>query len=326
MSINPQERGLPAVVLVGGQGTRLRPLTEQTPKPMLPILGRPLLAYTFDQLKAGGVERAILSCGYLPDEIEEYFGDNFDGLELEYRVEPEPRGTGGGIRFAADGIAQTFVALNGDSLREAELAPLLEFHRERQAEATILLARADDPSRYGLVRTDGEDRVIGFLEKPAPDEIDTNLINAGLYVLEPEVLELIDQDKPVSIEREIFPTLAKRRTLFGLFLPGYWLDVGTPESYLLAHHDLLSRRASIDVDPGADVSPGAELLAPVAIAHDATVEAGAQIGPSVYLARGARVEAGAHVEHAVVLPGGVVPRCAVVAHAIISSHVLVGSM
>jgi mannose-1-phosphate guanylyltransferase len=203
---------------------------------------------------------------------------------------------------------------------------LLEFQRERQAEATILLARADDPSRYGLVRTDGEDRVIGFLEKPAPDEIDTNLINAGPYVLEPEVLELIDQDKPVSIEREIFPTLAKRRTLFGLFLPGYWLDVGTPESYLLAHHDLLSRRASIDVDPGADVSPGAELLAPVAIAHDATIEAGAQVGPSVYLARGARVEAGAHVEHAVVLPDGVVPRCAVVAHAIISSHVLVGSM
>ncbi len=225
---------LPAVILVGGKGTRLHPLTERTRKDMLPLVDRPLLAYTFDHLRRHGVERAILSCGYLPTQIQEYFGEEANGLALEYKVEARPLDTGGAIRFAAEGLGETFLAVNGDSLREADLARLIEFHRERGAAATILLAPVADPSGYGLVRLNGDGTVRNFLEKPRPEEIDTNLINAGVYVLEPEVLDLIPPGRPVSIEREVFPRLVEAGSLYGLALPGYWLDVGTPESYLQA--------------------------------------------------------------------------------------------
>lgn len=290
---------------------------------MLPLLGRPLLAYTFDQLRAIGVRRAILSCGYLPYEIQAFFGEEFSGLELQYRIEPEPRGTGGGIRFAAEGIETTFVALNGDTLREADLAQLLAFHRDRRAQATLLLARVEDPSRYGLVRVDAEGRVAGFLEKPALEEIDSDLINAGLYILEPEVLDLIDLDRPVSIEREVFPTLAERGTLYGLNLPGYWLDVGTPESYIQAHHDLLSRRAGTEIAHDVEVGSGVEFLAPVLVGPGATVEDGARVGPYVYVAPRGRIGAGARVEDAVVLEGAVVAAGSHVTSSIVAAEAVV---
>ncbi len=198
---------LPAVILVGGQGTRLRPLTERTRKDMLPLVDRPLLAYTFEHLRRHGVRRGVVSCGYMPTQIREHFEDAYGELELEYRVEDEPLGTGGAIGFAAHGIGETFFALNGDSLREADLDELVRFHRSTGARATILLTAVTDPSRYGLVRLGADGAVESFLEKPRPEEIDTNLINAGLYVLEPEVLELIPPGRAVSIEREVFPRL-----------------------------------------------------------------------------------------------------------------------
>jgi mannose-1-phosphate guanylyltransferase len=299
-------QALTAILLVGGEGTRMRPLTEQMPKPMLPILGRPLLSYTFEALASSGVRRAVLSCGYLPDQIKAYFGNDFAGLDLEYTVEPERLGTAGGVRFAAEGLAETFVALNGDTLREARLEELLERHRRAGAEATILLAQVSDPTRYGLVRTDDDGRVRGFLEKPRPEEIDTDLINAGLYILEPSVLDLIEPDRQVSIEREVFPILADRGTLFGSHLPGYWLDVGTPESYLQAHWDILALRGGVSVAPGSSVDAGAELVAPVLVEEGAVVEAGARVGPFAYLGPGARVETQAVAEQTVVLDGGVI--------------------
>ena len=198
---------LPAVILVGGLGTRLRPLTDRTRKDMLPLVDRPQLAYTFEHLRRYGVTRAIVSCGYLPTQIQEHFGDVYGDLRLEYKVEEEPLGTGGAIRFAAEGIDGPFFALNGDSLRETDLEALVAFHRECGARATILLTPVEDPTRYGLVRVNGKGRVLSFLEKPRPEEIDTDLINAGLYVLEPEVLELVPEGRPVSIEREVFPQL-----------------------------------------------------------------------------------------------------------------------
>ncbi len=171
---------LPAVILVGGLGTRLRPLTDLTRKDMLPLVDRPQLAYTFEHLRRYGVTRAIVSCGYLPTQIQEHFGDRYGDLRLEYKVEEEPLGTGGAIRFAAEGIDEPFFALNGDSLRETDLDTLVAFHRERECRATILLTPVEDPTRYGLVRVTGEGRVLSFLEKPRPEEIDTNLINAGI--------------------------------------------------------------------------------------------------------------------------------------------------
>ena len=173
-----------AVVLVGGEGTRLRPLTLEQPKPVLPLLGRPLLAYVLERLAEAGVTRVIFGCGYLPDPIQACFGDRAHGLELEYVVEPRPMGTAGGIRHAARGrVSETFLALNGDILADAPLADLVAAHRATSAVATIALTPVEDPSRYGLVRTEPGGGVIGFLEKPEPSQIDTNLINAGAYVL-----------------------------------------------------------------------------------------------------------------------------------------------
>jgi mannose-1-phosphate guanylyltransferase len=281
--------GLPAVVLVGGEGTRLRPLTETTPKPMLPLLGEPLLTHTFEHLRSGGVDRVVLACGYLPTQIEEYFGSRYDGLALDYRVEPQPLGTGGAIRFGAESFDGTFLALNGDSLREADIGALVGFHRATGARATILLARVPDPARYGLVRTDDRGRVTAFVEKPEASEVDTDLINAGLYVLEPEVLDLVPSDRMVSIEREVFPALVEEGTLYALPLPGYWLDVGTPESYLKAHFDLLNRRGGLDVDPSAEIGPETVLVPPLQVGSGAQIQREARIGPCVALGANSQV-------------------------------------
>jgi mannose-1-phosphate guanylyltransferase len=326
---------LQAVILVGGEGTRLRPLTADRPKPMLPLCGRPLLAYTFDHLRRHGVGRAVLSCGYLPTQIEEHFGAESDGLVFEYRVEAQPLGTGGAIRFGAEGIEETFLALNGDSLRAADLDALIAFHREHGARATILLTPVPDPTRYGLVRLADGGRVSGFLEKPRPEEIDTDLINAGLYVLEPGVLDLVPPGKAVSIEREVFPRLVEEGTLYGLALPGYWLDVGTPESYLQAHRDVLERNvetwvgdelgpAYVSVDPSARVSPDARLVPPVLVGPDAVVGAGARVGSLAVVGAGATVGARAVVEDAVVGAGASIGARARVQGSLVGEDAVVG--
>jgi mannose-1-phosphate guanylyltransferase len=302
---------LPAVILVGGQGTRLRPLTDRTRKDMLPVVDRPLLAYTFEHLARHGVERVRLSCGYMPDQLREHFGERYGGTAIEYAVEDEPLGSGGGIAHAGRALEGSFFALNGDSLREADLSELVAFHRSTGAKATILLTPVADPSRYGLVRTAADGRVESFLEKPRPEEIDTDLINAGLYVLEPEVIDLVPEGHAVSIEREVFPKLAADGAVYGVSLPGYWLDVGTPESYLQAHRDVLERIFQTDVgealgadftlvDESAEVHPGAKLVPPVYVGPGAVVEEGARLGSLAVLGAGARLERGGVVENAVV--------------------------
>jgi mannose-1-phosphate guanylyltransferase len=326
---------LPAVILVGGLGTRLRPLTDRTRKDMLPLVDRPQLAYTFEHLRRFGVTRAIVSCGYLPTQIQEHFGDRYGDLRLEYRVEEEPLGTGGAIRFAADGIDRPFLALNGDSLRETDLAALQAFHRERETRATILLTPVEDPSRYGLVRVDGDGRVLSFLEKPRPEEIDTNLINAGLYVLEPEVLDLIPPGRPVSIEREVFPRLVEEGSVYGVALPGYWLDIGTPDAYLQAHRDVLERnfvtelgeRLGSDytlVSPDARVSSEARLVPPVYVGPGATISAGARIGSLAVVGAGATIGEGAAIESAVVGAGAALGARTSVTGSIVGERAEVG--
>ena len=299
------------MILVGGQGTRLRPLTDRTRKDMLTLVDRPLLAYTFEHLARHGVERSVISCGYLPDQIEAVFGDSYEGMSLEYAVEDEPLGTGGAIGFAGRALEGSFFALNGDSLREADLGAMVAFHRETGAKATILLTPVADPSRYGLVRTADDGRVEAFLEKPRPEEIDTDLINAGLYVLEPEVLDLVPEGRAVSIEREVFPRLAAEGSVYGVALPGYWLDVGTPESYLQAHRDVLERIFETEVgdalgsdftlvDETADVHPEAKLVPPVYVGPGAVVERGARLGSLAVLGAGSKLAEGGLVENAVV--------------------------
>jgi mannose-1-phosphate guanylyltransferase len=324
-----------AVVLVGGEGTRLRPLTLERPKPVLPLLGRPLLTYVLERLGEAGVTRVIFGCGYLPDPIQACFGTRELGLELEYVVEPRPLGTAGGIRHAARGrVSETFLALNGDILADAPLSDLIGVHRARGAVATISLTPVADPSRYGLVRMDADRRVLGFLEKPEPEEIDTDLINAGAYVLEPAVLDLVEDGRAVSIERETFPSLVGEG-LFALAQTGYWSDVGTPESYIAAHHDLLAGRIRSHlpglvvnarwVDEGAVVSADSVLESPCQVAAGATVEAGARVGAGSSVGADAQIEARAQLRGSVVQERARVGEAAVVEDAVIGPRAQIGA-
>jgi mannose-1-phosphate guanylyltransferase len=324
-----------AVVLVGGEGTRLRPLTLERPKPVLPLLGHPLLAYVLERLAEAGVTRVIFGCGYLPDPIQACFGERALGLALEYVVEPRPMGTAGGIRHAARGrVSGTFLALNGDILADAPLADLVAAHREHGAQATIALTPVADPSRYGLVRTAGDGTVLGFLEKPEREQIDTNLINAGAYVLEAGVLDLIPDGQAVSIERETFPALVGAG-LFALPQAGYWSDVGTPESYIAAHHDLLAGRIRSQlpglipgarwIDDGAMVSTEAVLEAPCHVAAGAIVADGALIGAGSSVALGGEIEERARLLGAVVQERARVAAGAVVEAAVIGPRAVIGA-
>jgi mannose-1-phosphate guanylyltransferase len=324
-----------AVVLVGGEGTRLRPLTLERPKPVLPLLGRPLLTYVLERLAEAGVTRVIFGCGYLPDPIQACFGQRELGLELEYVVEPRPMGTAGGIRHAARGrVSETFLALNGDILADAPLADLVAAHRAHGAVATIALTPVADPSRYGLVRTGADGLVLGFLEKPDPAEIDTDLINAGAYVLEPGVLDLVEDGRAVSIERETFPALVGAG-LCALAQTGYWSDVGTPESYIAAHHDLLYGRIRSGlpglvvegswIDEGATVSPEAVVESPCQIAAGATIEAGALVGAGSSVAADAQIGARADLRGSVVQERAQVGEAAIIEDAVIGPRAQIGA-
>jgi mannose-1-phosphate guanylyltransferase len=288
-----------AIVLVGGEGTRLRPLTEEIPKPALTLVDRPFLAYMIEWLAAHGVTEAVLACGFKPDALREALGDGeHGGVRLTYVVEPDRRGTAGAIRFAADALGdrldERFLALNGDVLTDLDLSALIASHGERGGRASIALYPVEDSAAYGLVRSGPEGAVEEFVEKtgePVPGEI-----NAGAYLLERSVLELIPPDREVSIEREVFPRLVGEG-LSALLLDGYWMDIGTPERYLQASWDILEGRVETGV---AATAPGLLVAADAAVALEATV------GPRAVVAAGCRVAAGAEVRGSVLLEGSAV--------------------
>lgn len=293
-----------AVVLVGGFGTRLRPLTCERPKQMLPIVHRPMLDHVVGHLVDHGIEDVVLSLGFRADTFADGYPDGTcAGARLHYAVEPEPLDTAGAIRFAAThaGIGERFLVLNGDVLTDLDITRFVEFHDARGAEATIALHKVDDPSRYGVVPCDGDGRVLEFVEKPAPGDAPTDLINAGTYVLEPSVLARISDGRRVSIEREVFPALVRDRSLFALDGETYWIDAGTPETYI---------QAQLDLTEGLRGEPVP------AVAASARIEGGATVRRSV-IGPGAVVEAGARVEGAVVLAGARVRAGAVVDGAIV---------
>ncbi|HXQ43938.1 MAG TPA: NDP-sugar synthase [Acidimicrobiales bacterium] len=297
-----------AVVLVGGEGTRLRPLTYTTPKQLLPVCEVPLLERVLVHLAAAGVDEAILSLGYRPDAFVAAYPDGVvAGVRLSYAVEPEPLDTAGAIRFSARhaGVDETFVAVNGDVLTDVDVTSLVDCHRRHDALATLHLTAVDDPSRFGVVSTDGDGRVLAFVEKPPPGTAPSNLINAGTYILEPEVLDQIPDGRPVSIEREIFPDLAAGGRVYAVASDAYWLDAGTPGAYLRAHADLL------DGTRGGVPSPGASLLAEgVWVLGRPTVDG--DVRPFSLIGDGAMIEAGAAVTSSVVGAGSVIGKGALV--------------
>ena len=311
-----------AVILVGGFGTRLRPLTRDIPKQMLPVVDRPIIEHVVAHLAGHGVTRVVLSLGFRPEAFADAYPDGTcAGLPLHYAVEPEPLDTAGAVRFAAleagigagtgTGIGpgsgsegcDTFLVLNGDVLTDLDIGAMVASHRAAGAEATLALTEVDDPSRYGVVPTDAEGRVVGFVEKPDAESAPSRWINAGTYLLEPSILDRIPDGRPVSIEREVFPAMATERRLHAVRSDAYWIDTGTPEAYIRAQVDLVdgTRGDLPAVHPSAQVDPGADVERSVVMAG-VTVGPGARLCDAVVM-DGATIGADATVDHSIVGPG-----------------------
>jgi mannose-1-phosphate guanylyltransferase len=290
-----------ALVLAGGEGTRLRPLTRTTPKPVLPLAGRPFLSFMLDWLRRHGVDDVILSCGFLSDDVRSVLGDIYKGVRLRYVVEDEPLGTAGPVRLAYDEglLEERLLILNGDLLTDMDLGAELEQHERTGARVTLALVAVEDTSSYGVVDTDPEGRVKAFLEK-TEGEAPTNLVNAGAYVLERDVVELIPPGRAVSFERETFQELVGDG-LYGWSSGGYWMDIGTADRYLEATYDLLAGRVESDLPPRDETG---------SLVYDGSLIAGAHIGPQSVLGRHCSVGTDSTVERSVLHDGVLVgPDC-----------------
>ena len=324
-------------MLAGGKGTRLRPLTIHTPKPIVPIFERPFLHYQLDLLKrVPEIDEVILSLNYQPRRIEEIFGDGGEsGLSIRYVVEPAPLGTGGAVRYAGEKLRESVVVFNGDVLTALDLGAVIRLHRERNAKATIVLTPVENPTAYGLVETDAQGNIQRFLEKPKADEITCNTINAGIYVLEPDTFDRIPKDTPWSIERSFFPSLIERGETFVAYLyDGYWIDIGTPEKYTQVHRDIMDGRfqaapfagapGSTWVSPDARVEDGAILEGPCFIDEGTIVKTGAHIGPYTVIGRQCHIEEHARVERSIVWANTRISQEAVVRSSILGRHCHIG--
>ncbi len=325
----PRSRALRgAVILVGGEGTRLRPLTYVTPKPMVPVLNRPFLEHTIAYLKKYQVENIILALSYFPEAIQDYFkdGNNLD-VRLIYTVEDSPLGTAGAVKNAKHYLDGTFAVLNGDIFTDLSVADMFAFHRRKQAKVTIALTRVDNPCAFGVVETDSDGKVQRFIEKPSPDRVTSHWINAGIYILEPEVLEYVPANSFYMFETGLFPLLLEiGEPVYGYPFSGYWMDMGTTKKYLQLNCDLLQLEAkSVLIDTlgkdevccgkGAAIHPSAEIVGPVVIGTGCRISQGAHIiGPAVigsdcYIGKGARIERAVLWKGVNVSAGATLERC-----------------
>lgn len=302
-----------AVILVGGEGTRLRPLTFSVPKAMVPIVNKPFLAHMLEYLSSHGVDDVILAMGYLPDPIRDHFGDGGSlGVRMTYVIEDSPLGTAGAVKNVEGYIDDAFYVFNGDTFTDIDLTQMLKLHRDRKAMATIALTPVEDPTIYGVVETDAAGRVMRFVEKPSRDEVTTHMVNAGAYILEPEVLGLVPRGEKFMFEHGVFPgLLARGDAIYGYESDAYWIDIGTPQKYLRANHDLLAGEVNgrfsgeqvdsrIWLEAGCEIHPRAKLEGPVAVGEGCVIESGARVkGPSVVGAF-CNIEANSLVEGSVI--------------------------
>jgi mannose-1-phosphate guanylyltransferase len=295
-----------AIILVGGEGTRLRPLTLDLPKPVVPVLDRPFLKFQLDLLRKAGIRDVVLCVAFRPEKIRNVLGDGqADGVRLSYVLEETPLGTGGAVKNAEASLPERVVVMNGDVLADMDLPAILSMHDETSAAATIVLHPVDNPSAYGLVEHDETGRVTRFVEKPKAEEITTNKINAGLYVLQTRTLSLMPKGVPYSIERGYFPSLiASGERVQAFTHAGYWIDIGTHQKYLQVHLDLLSRRF-----PHAIQAPprGQGFVHETArVDPDAVLEGHFYVGPGCHVGPGSRIENGATLTANVRVQGGIV--------------------
>jgi mannose-1-phosphate guanylyltransferase len=279
-----------ALVLAGGEGTRLRPLTQTVPKPVMPLAGRPFLTFMLDWLRGHGVDDVLLSCGFLAHAVEDVLGEEHEGMRLRYVHEDEPLGTAGPVRLAADEglLDDRLFVLNGDVLTDMDLSAQVAFHEEKGATATLALIAVEDTSSYGVVPTAEDGAVAEFREK-SPGPAPTNRINAGAYVIERAVLDQIPSGRAVSFEREVFPALVGHG-LYGFMSDGYWIDIGTPERYLESTYDLLSGRVKSTLPPRDETG---------SLIYEPALVAGAQIGPQSVIGPHCSVGAESTVERSV---------------------------
>ena len=326
-----------AVILVGGEGTRLRPLTSGIPKPVVTFVDRPFMGFMLQWLASHGVQDVIMSCGFKAERVRSVLGDGAAfGVRLRYMEEPEPRGTAGALKFAEELLEDRFLMLNGDVLTDVDVSAQIAHHERAGAVGTLGLVPVEDPSAYGLVLTEPDGAVTGFLEKPGPDQLEgitRYAISAGIYVLERSVLDLIPPDANVSIEREVWPRLVGAGLHAVADDDAYWLDIGTPDRYLQGTADILEGHVATAVSDRLDgsrqaldgeIEDGAHVTGPVVVEAGAHVAAGARVlGPAV-LGAGVRVAAGAVVERSVVLAGGRIDAGAHVRDAILAPDVHIG--
>ncbi len=320
-----------AIVLVGGEGTRLRPLTFGTPKPMVPIMNVPFLARTLERLYEVGIRDVILPAGYMPQAITEYFGDGSRlGMKITYVIEDEPLGTAGAIKNVEQHINGPFFVLNGDVLTSLDLQAMIDYHKEKGGLGALHLIKVEDPSAFGCVVHDESGRISQFVEKPPKGTEPTNEVNAGTYLLEPEVLKMIPPGRNVSIERETFPKiLAGNHALYAYTTDDYWIDLGRPEHYLSAHRDILNGTMPLRLEPGINgpgksTAHGSNVIAPVFIGDGVQIDDTAKVGPNVVLGDGCIVDAGARIEDSVLWDNVTVQRGATIEEAIIASGARVG--
>ncbi|MDP3878738.1 MAG: NDP-sugar synthase [Dehalococcoidales bacterium] len=300
-----------AVILVGGKATRLLPLTNNTPKAIVPVLNRPLLEHVIRHLAGHRIEDIILAQGHLAQLIEGYLGNGSRfGVSLSYVVEDTPLGTAGALKNAAGYLDDTFLMLNGDVFTDLDITAMLEFHRQQKAMATIALTPVDDPTSYGLVETTPENRVARFLEKPGWNEVTTNMINAGTYVLEKAVLAQIPLRTKVSIEREVFPRLLTgHQPVYAFLSSAYWIDIGTPEKYLQLHRDLLSGKCrncllapteEVTIGENSHIHPSARIRGPVIIGADCTIGENVALNGPLAIGDGAIIREDSIIEDSVI--------------------------
>jgi len=322
-----------AIVLVGGEGTRLRPLTLGTPKPMVPIMNVPFLARTMERLYEAGIRDVILPAGYMPQAIVDYFGDGSRlGMKITYVIEETPLGTAGALKNVEQHITGKFFVLNGDVLTSLDLRAMLDFHEGKGGLGVLHLIPVEDPSAFGCVVHDANGRVSSFVEKPPKGQEPTNEINAGTYLLEREILDFIPAGRNVSIERETFPqVIAAGKDLYAYTTNDYWIDLGRPEHYLAAHRDVLSGAMPLAMEPGISGSGGDSLRGhpgltpPVHADEDVVVDASAKIGPNVVLGRGCSIGPHAVVRESVLWERVSIGSGAVLEEAIVASGATIGA-
>jgi mannose-1-phosphate guanylyltransferase len=322
-----------AVILVGGEGTRLRPLTCNTTKAMVPILNRPFLEHLIRYLKEHKITDIILAMSYLPDRIQGYFGDGAElGVRLTYLTEEQPLGTAGAVKNAEALLDEPFFVFNGDILTGMDLTAMMRLHRKTKPRISIALTPVDNPTIYGVVETDAKGMVERFVEKPSWEEVTTNMINAGIYIVEPEVLSDIPPAKPTMFERYVFPLLLEKgEPILSYPSDSYWIDIGTPEKYLKLHHDLLLGKAlslsslvdvteGIQIGSSSTVHPSVEIKGPVLIGESCVIAQRAEIkGPAVLGPR-CQVAKEATIEGAILWHNSKVGKKAILKNCIVASH------